>query len=110
MIPALRTATGPALSSSSPIPSNTISILTTNLGSAPAETLLSALTEDSVTLHSRTGATTVSPPSSSLLRVEQQSASEIAVLTSIVGSQEASTDQKNAAIDAFIQWLLSFMT
>lgn len=110
IIPALRTTTGPALSSSSPIPSNTTNILSTDLGSALIDTPLSAFTEDSATLYSPIEATTVAPPSSNLLGFEQQSASEVAVLTSMIGSQEASNDQKTAAIDAFMQWLLSFLT
>lgn len=109
--PAVRTTAGPALSALSPIPSKTTSILTTSLGSAQIETLLSAVTEDSATSHSPTKATTSSLPSPSLLGAVQQSASvAAAVMTSILGSPKASNDQKTAAIDALIQWLLSFMT
>ena len=109
-IPAIRTTPGPALSSRPSFSSVTTSPLTTSLDSALIETPLPAVTQDSATFHSPPEATPSDPSSSSLLEAEQQNTSAVAVMTSIIGNPDASGGQKRAAVDAFIHWVLSFMT
>jgi hypothetical protein len=109
-IPAIRTTTGLALSSHPPLSSVTTSPLTTSLSSALIETPLSTVTQDSATFHSPPEVTPSGPPASSLLEAEQQNTSAVAIMTSIIGNPDASEGQKGAAIDAFIHWVLSFMT